>query len=384
MRCYFFAAIVLLITGNVYATPTVSSVSGEATHGETITISGSTFGTKPTHAPSKWDDFNSGTNGQLLSTDTRYSVSTTTSNDVLKAQYSTDKIRHAGAQSAEFYMNRVGAYDNLVTLNYTASTKWTYVDTWVWYELPEPNVGDTQIKLMKVQGGSGANSVYPIVNLFTWRYANGTRNLYSTVYNAAGTQLAEIYASDALVLNNGAWNHIQMAVRSNDIGSANGEVHWWVNGQSVINGTGYTFRASAGDADFNYAWFGWYIGNAVSGETTLYYSDYYLDSTLSRVEICDSATYADRTHCEIQIPSVWSDTSITATVNKGSFADGATAYLYVVDSTGAVSTEQRPVTFNGSNVRTPAGSGSSGNAGNLTAMGVAPNGNYSHVNIIMH
>jgi len=50
----------------------------------------------------------------------------------------------------------------------------------------------------------------------------------------------------------------------------------------------------------------------------------------------DNAVYADCTHREIQIPSVWNDTDITATLNQGSLPDG-TAYIFVVDSDGVAS-----------------------------------------------
>lgn len=69
----------------------------------------------------------------------------------------------------------------------------------------------------------------------------------------------------------------------------------------------------------------------------MYFDDIYIDNSLARAELCDTATWPSRTHCEIQPPTSWSDTSITTTYNPGSFATGSTAYFYVIDSTGAVS-----------------------------------------------
>ena len=78
-----------------------------------------------------------------------------------------------------------------------------------------------------------------------------------------------------------------------------------------------------------------------TGATSTYYwayDDVYVDATQARVEICNTATWATRTHCEIQIPVTWSSSSIGIKVNPGSFVSLANQYLYVVDSSGSVST----------------------------------------------
>jgi fibronectin type 3 domain-containing protein len=64
--------------------------------------------------------------------------------------------------------------------------------------------------------------------------------------------------------------------------------------------------------------------------------------------ICDASTWAARTHCEIQIPTAWSDNAASVTVHQGSFASGTHAYLYVVDSTNTPNANGFPVTFGGS------------------------------------
>ena len=68
-----------------------------------------------------------------------------------------------------------------------------------------------------------------------------------------------------------------------------------------------------------------------------YYDDVYLDTSLSRIVLADKPVLRQATIIENQIPSAWSDTSITATVNLGKFVAGAAVYLFVVDSTGTAS-----------------------------------------------
>ena len=72
---------------------------------------------------------------------------------------------------------------------------------------------------------------------------------------------------------------------------------------------------------------------------------------IARVEIGDNATYASCTHREVQLPTEWADGSVTTTVKQGSFANSATAYVFVVDSNGVASTGY-PITF-GATVNPP-------------------------------
>jgi len=79
-----------------------------------------------------------------------------------------------------------------------------------------------------------------------------------------------------------------------------------------------------------------YVGNGGRVVWSAFFDDVYIDTTQARVEICDSPTWSARTQCEIQPATAWADSQITFNVNKAGFADGQVAYIYVVDSTGAV------------------------------------------------
>jgi hypothetical protein len=50
--------------------------------------------------------------------------------------------------------------------------------------------------------------------------------------------------------------------------------------------------------------------------------------------IGDSADFNDCSKKEIQIPKAWSGSSITFTVNQGTFREGDLVYLFVVDQDG--------------------------------------------------
>jgi hypothetical protein len=64
--------------------------------------------------------------------------------------------------------------------------------------------------------------------------------------------------------------------------------------------------------------------------------------------IGNAATFASSTQREIQIPkTTWNNEQIQITVNKGAFNSGDPAYLYVIDSTGAVNATGYAITFGG-------------------------------------
>jgi hypothetical protein len=72
--------------------------------------------------------------------------------------------------------------------------------------------------------------------------------------------------------------------------------------------------------------------------------DFYMDDTLAHVEVCDSPTWAARNKCELQVPTAWSDTSITATFNKGYLSSGNPAYVYVINAGGGVNAQGFEIT----------------------------------------
>jgi hypothetical protein len=80
----------------------------------------------------------------------------------------------------------------------------------------------------------------------------------------------------------------------------------------------------------------------------------YVDFTWARVILSDRPVYnpGTRHHREIQIPLQWSNNQIVAEFNPGSFANGQTAYVYVIDSLGTVSAGH-PITISGTQASAP-------------------------------
>jgi len=75
--------------------------------------------------------------------------------------------------------------------------------------------------------------------------------------------------------------------------------------------------------------------------------DIYIDNTFARVIIGNASTYDASTHREVQIPTAWSSSSISVTVNVGSFSANERAYVYVVAADGSVNNQGYPITIGG-------------------------------------
>ena len=63
-----------------------------------------------------------------------------------------------------------------------------------------------------------------------------------------------------------------------------------------------------------------------------YFSRIYMDNTHARVMLGNDQNYDLCTIMEPQIPSAWSNSQITVSVNLGAFSDSGTAYLFVIDA----------------------------------------------------
>lgn len=123
----------------------------------------------------------------------------------------------------------------------------------------------------------------------------------------------------------------------------------------VTSGVGITHGADASDSQlavdpWQYVNFGAYYGNISPSEPKsleLWIDDVYvsLGNGKARVEIGNAQTLEACTHREIQIPTSWSQNSITVTVNQGSFANGANAYLFVVGSDGKANEKGYKIKF---------------------------------------
>jgi hypothetical protein len=324
-----WAGCMIVLSAQVFAAPAVTGVSGQLAHGASITITGSGFGTKASAAPLKYDSFESGTAGQDLGNGWVFS----TSHD-RNPKYSAKFLRPNSIMSgmADFsgnqYLSSFGVRD--MTNGYPE----VYMDFWYLYDPASPP--SRNHKLFRFYTGTDSGQPDRYMNVFC-----GTG--WTMESDGGGT--SKWYGSPWWEWTNAdkQWSHFQGYFKTNTDGASNGIIKFWINHYKGIDASNWVHQPS-GSSVWRSLWFGNYLGHDAAagcgvspGNSYTFWDNVYIDTTQARVEIGNAANYESCTHREIQVPSSWSESSITFTINKGSFANFNQVYLFVIDRNGSVS-----------------------------------------------
>ena len=141
----------------------------------------------------------------------------------------------------------------------------------------------------------------------------------------------------------GTWHRMDMWVSIPDATTGRvDKIKWWIDGKLIREAKQTDGKNQPSPEDVNnliYISFIGYIDNTSDASFSLQTDDHFVDFTMARVEISDSPVWDDEVqiHKEIQLPISWTDSSIEIEANLSSFPAAAELYLYIVDSTGAVS-----------------------------------------------
>ena len=381
----FLLASLLALPNLVFAAPAVSSVNGTLIHGSSITISGSGFGAKSQAAPAVWDNA-SATNlathwdGWWPNTGTAaYQVHYTTPINGVALPHPHVSQYIAGAHGDSAGSNdgyNVMIWKDIPTITYPTiiymSSYWQIDPRW------NSSLGSPQDNNFKLFDYSNGSSPYTMQTTGT----NCNSNWY--LCYAAGTMFTASMSPEWIFNDDGGINSCSL-----DSPDSNGHTLWWNGGANALghwikteyeiriarDSTGYIRIWDNGTLVLNYAGptdgmtgatksiaLGGYARAYGASTQFRYFSDIYFDTTPQRAVICAGSTWANRGLCEVQVPSAWSDSSITVKVNQASFADASSKYLYVVDASGNASAGKQ-ITF-----------GSSGGGGGDTTPPAAPTG----------
>lgn len=329
------ASFSLVLATPCIAAPTVSQVSGIVSHKSTITITGSTFGTKATAAPHKWDDFETGSVGSTV-TNGWFTYSNLSGH---APQYSSERQRAPGRLTKAAYQNYLdGNYNSTLALvDQSPGFRSLYFSGWFYREVggaPSRNV-----KPFSMRGGPSDSWNAPSVRydqypdqgagqMMTSERSDGTCN---DPRGSDSNVSADWGVGDQLYTN--GWHRMEVWINT-DSGGSNGEYTIWHDGVESGSIKGRVFGHDCPfPAVFLFSYFSTDTGSPTSWMKS-FWDEAYFDRTRARVEIGNASTWSASTHREIQIPSAWSNGSVTVTVNQGSFSAGEKAYLYVVDSNG--------------------------------------------------
>ncbi len=337
-----FIALVLAFSGGVaYSAPSITGVGGAVTHGQSITISGSGFGTKSTAAPLVWDDCETGTMASKWS-----DYQPTQAGATYNMQYRT--IPYRSLPSPHSYSTKYmagchtpdygwGYYDGRqVYLSHVFASPPTYTYASWYYRVDGSFPTSDNHKIYDISEASEPDGDG------TGYYAEFTSGMNKTTganfHTNTGVGCENCYGPDNAPNPYNGWIKIEVINKHN---AADGYEKHYINNveqcsltncnntiEPVHIGIGTYFRTGSGTGDNN---------------SFRFFDDVYVDNTTQRVMICNNATYASATVCENQVPSAWSNTSITTTVNQGALT--GTNYLFVYDGTNVANATGTSVTF---------------------------------------
>lgn len=357
--------LILLIPSLAFSAPAVTGTTGTLTHGTSVTISGSGFGSKASAAPVAFGDMeNNSVNARIGAwTQTGYPDGIIT--------VSGSNARHANssynATCTFANQNEFCAFQGAPASASIYAQYWVYLDSgFDW--------GLANIKLFRLWATSGAENLrvqsYNRGDVVVEGPDEGHGGYYSGACPPSpsggwypvvpgGSTADAVWGhssncSDWLPgsiewrslqtdISKSAWHLFQFEFQEGSANTANGTLRWWVDGKKVFDHSDVTTRTGAYNKFVQVL--GFYRDSTNDGTGTLHLDDLYIDNTWSRVEIGDASTYATSTHREIQPATSWEDGSVAVTLNRGSFGASDNAYLYVVDSTGAVNSSGYAITF---------------------------------------
>jgi len=328
-----FAAVVIS-SGNIESTTITIVGSGFGAHGD--------FGEAETYLPYIFEDC--GSNGYLTNKSfTCDGVITSENSRSLEDNRSILHVRD------DLNPTNITACDgdeladstNRNTLKYNVEGKAAihqyFVSEWVYIPTDfYTRIGDDTSNQIKV------NLITPIDDPTARQYFNfyGSDILYT---NTEVGELAGNEGTMSEIMPAGTWHRLDIFVSiPNETTSFEDKIIFWVDGNNVRETTYLGHGGVQIDEQVSTITFPGYFQQFGDKQTfPIQTDDHFIDFTMARVEISDYPTWDETAqhHKELQIPTVWSDTGVTANLNLGSFQDGDHIYLYVVDADGAVNAD---------------------------------------------
>jgi hypothetical protein len=290
--------------------------------GVTRVITGTGFGTKATAAPIVFDDFDSGSVNANWGYDYSQDDYQTVVTDVKhNGGYALEGEYAVGSGSSGCY---AGAFNSYAGSGYN---QYWYVSFWFRKNFTWGTAGDVKFgnyKLNRFNNNSDSTNCY--VEL-----AAGD-NAKRTIEYGSGTKYWS-FNRDSNIPSN-TWVFLQTWWKVGD--NSDGAMGFSCNSNVVFNETGLDFGARTTLDEQIYGFYNARGQSTFAGEK-VWIDEMYVDKSWARVIIGDQPVYLNCTKYAMQIPSAWADTEITVTLNQGSFTGAENMYLFVVDSTGAVS-----------------------------------------------
>lgn len=319
-RILILLSVIMFAQIPAFAEPLISTLSGSISHGSTVTISGAGFGTKNPARPLVWADFEQGlapgNMGRKTSWDGKQNM-----------EWSTECPADGVGTYCAKASNGSGPWAFRVDYqNWTNEGQKVYI-----YKVQRKNFlitsGNSQNwKIWRMWPSSGTN--YPNI------YASSSHSRVfvekigqESGYWANSRTGTTDWVTEELIFQASSAPNIKdgiLEIRYDGVRKASGTVLTRSSSRPAYMVQNYVVHGVKARFD------DWNTNNR------MWVDDVYVDTTWARVMIGNAPTYTNSTILAPQIPLVWSETSITMTLNLGRLAGLENLYMYVVDENGNV------------------------------------------------
>ena len=337
--CYFcivFIATIMIFPDDAMSAPSKPEVSSDE---NSLTLSGNGFGNKDVSAPLKFEDFESGIEGANINSNPYWSSRNYSGGSV--PVYSNIDSRQ-GSNLHSRHILPVGGASEISTPYYdtelSGDNRKLYISFWYWYDRLDSDT-DCQLKMWRIYNSTGG--LYPSLAYYN-RLASASFELRSSIGDScsdADWQSTGWGLSDSLR----TWQLMEAVVDVGTLGGNNGTWEIYVDNVKETDGSGTDNVCQDTACQFHSIRFGeWHADlNCEAHDDITLWDDIYIDNSWSRVKVCNF----EKTHCEIQVPISWSDTSIVVEKNSGSFSSSEIVYAYVFNGDGQESIASEGFTF---------------------------------------
>jgi PGF-pre-PGF domain-containing protein len=327
--------------------PQIISVSGTVSEGINITISGTGFGTKSTATPLFYDNFDSNDagrqNGNTIPTKnaSHYGIWSSSSGSEVATYTNTNQRGISTLSSYVHFWSEESHNSGFIQTNLTDShIPIVFFSYWIRISYANES-GDGNVKMTKFLDTSGNYGDTHDNLQDAWQLARAPNEAYMNVWATRDAQ-PSVWPDNSGSVNLGyhvpfdEWYHLIWFRKAGTSGNSDGSEWVIVNGVTLKN-TNLMHNYETGNEWAILAICGNYIANYATMDVYVQCDDIYIDNTWQSVWVGDASTWDNSTHREIQIPTEWSDEEINVTLNQGSFLNGSTVYLFVVNSDGNTS-----------------------------------------------
>jgi hypothetical protein len=329
----FLALLIISPVIAAEAAPAINSISGTASDGQNVTISGSSFGSHGLAI--QWLG---GSNGTIEKTSTGAAPSLSGWNFTSFSSHvaATDQA-HSGTKSLKNTLSNAGPYAAAIRYGWPTTIgphQYIFASWWV----RRTHTGSGQWKMFRLNWQDDITDDYPQLVMFNWDSS-------PQFFVRPGPNIEANTTADWSPLfpsQDNRWYRMDLAIYTSAVGSSDGSytisLHDPAGGSAVRTET-LSNVMSFYNSSRLYRWFLWqnYIGNGCISQNTWTDDIYVQVGTQARVELGDRATWSQCTFREIQRPTSWTNSEIQLPLNRGSFRVGDTAYLFVIDASGAAS-----------------------------------------------